>query len=83
MEVKLEDYAMEREDIPHHLAYVSFVVFFVFCLDEEDLVVKLLHVVLRYTYHSVTATMLCLCMFLRSKITALPRPLFSIHCYIL
>ena len=50
---------------------------------EEDLVVKLLHVVLRYTYHSVTATMLCLCIILTSSITPLPRPLFLIHCYIL
>ena len=76
---------MEREDIPHHWAYVSFVVFFIFCLVEEDLdlVVKLLHVVLRYTYNCVSATMLCLCIILTSSITPLPRPLFLIHCYIL
>ena len=54
-----------------------------FCLVEEDLVVKLLHVVLRYTYNCVSATMLCLCIILTSSITPLPRPLFLIHCYIL
>ena len=44
---------------------------------------ELLHVVLRYTYNCVSATMLCLCIILTSSITPLPRPLFLSHCYIL
>ena len=50
--MKLEDCAMEREDIPHW-AYVSFVVFSIFFSFFYRFGGELLHVVLRYILTTV------------------------------